>query len=58
MSAEEIARGGYNLDARNPRGVKTEILLNPKELVAKLLMVETEIGKHLKGIEQILERGL
>jgi type I restriction enzyme M protein len=58
VSAEEIARGGYNLDARNPRSVKTEILLTPKELVAKLLTVETEIGKHLKGIEQILERGL
>jgi type I restriction enzyme M protein len=58
VSADDIVRDGYNLDARNPRGREAETPLTPRELIGKLLTVEGEIGRHLREVEQMLARGL
>ena len=58
VAAEEIIAGGYNLDARNPRAAIARAPPTPRDLLLKLLTIETAIGKHLKEIGQLIEQGL
>jgi len=58
ISAEEIIRNGYNLDARNPRARQAEAPLTASQLLTKLRGVEGDIATHLRAIDQILGRGV
>jgi len=58
VSVEDIVKGNYNLDVKNPSQVKAKEHMSPERIMAKMIAEEHKILELMKEIQAEISKGL